>query len=155
MVLETIFDTADGRVALIDFMPVGQANSSIIRLVEGRRGKVAMRLHLTLRFDYGTTVPWVTQLEDKSGLSAIAGPSRVVLRSPVALQGKNFATIAEFDVVEGECVPFVLTHGRPICRRRRRWIGRWLCGRRKGSGAAGPPVAPTPVLGGSRCSALC
>jgi hypothetical protein len=27
-----------------------------------------MRSHLTLRFDYGTTVPWVTQLEDKSGL---------------------------------------------------------------------------------------
>jgi len=111
MVLETVFDTADGRVALIDFMPVGQADSSIIRLVEGRRGKVAMRSHLTLRFDYGTTVPWVTRLEDKSGLSAIAGPSRVVLRTPVALQGENFATIAEFDVVEGQCVPFVLTHG--------------------------------------------
>jgi carbohydrate kinase (thermoresistant glucokinase family) len=111
MVLETIFDTADGRVALIDFMPVDQAGSSIIRLVEGRRGKVTMQSHLTLRFDYGTTVPWVTQLEDKSGLSAIAGPSRVALRTPVALQGKNFATVAEFDVVEGQCVPFVLTHG--------------------------------------------
>ncbi len=45
MVLETIFDTADGRVALIDFMPVDQADSSIIRLVEGRRGKVARRTH--------------------------------------------------------------------------------------------------------------
>ena len=98
MVLETIFETADGRVALIDFMPIGQANSSIIRLVKGQRGKVAMRLHLTLRFDYGATVPWVTQLEDESGLSAMAGPSRVVLRTPVVLQGKNFATIAEFDV---------------------------------------------------------
>jgi GH15 family glucan-1,4-alpha-glucosidase len=28
------------------------------------------------------------------------------------LQGKNFATVAEFDVVEGECVPFVLTRGQ-------------------------------------------
>ena len=111
MVLETVFDTADGRVALIDFMPVDQADSSVIRLVEGRRGKVAMRSHLTLRFDYGATVPWVTRLEGGSGVSAIAGPSRVVLRSPVALQGEDFATVAEFDVVEGECVPFVLTHG--------------------------------------------
>ena len=111
MVLETVFDTADGRVALIDFMPVNQSDSSIIRLVEGRRGKVAMRSHLTLRFDYGATVPWVTRLEGGSGVSAIAGPSRVVLRSPVALQGEDFATVAEFDVVEGECVPFVLTHG--------------------------------------------
>ncbi len=111
MVLETVFDTADGSVSLIDFMPFGRANSSVIRLVQGRRGKVAMRSHLALRFDYGTTVPWVTQLEDRSGLSAIAGPSRVVLRSPVALRGKNFATVAEFDVAEGECVPFVMTHG--------------------------------------------
>jgi GH15 family glucan-1,4-alpha-glucosidase len=111
MVLETVFETADGRVALIDFMLIGHANSSVIRLVEGQRGKVAMRLHLTLRFDYGATVPWVTQLEDGSGLSAEAGPSRVAVRSPVALEGKNFATIAEFDVAEGECVPFVLTHG--------------------------------------------
>ena len=53
----------------------------------------------------------MTQLEDASGLSAIAGPSRVVLRTPVVLQGKNFATISEFDVLEGQCVPFVLTHG--------------------------------------------
>src|SRR5499427_9105496 len=111
MVLETVFETADGRVTLIDFMPIGQPNSSVIRLVKGQRGKVAMRLHLTLRFDYGTTVPWVTQLEDASGLSAVAGPSRVAVRSRVALQGRNFATVAEFDVTEGECVPFVLTHG--------------------------------------------
>ena len=110
MVLETVFETADGSVALIDFMPIGQANSSVIRLVEGRRGSVAMRLHLTLRFDYGATVPWVTQLEDKSGLTATAGPSRVVFRAPLPLQGENLATVAEFNVVQGECVPFVLTH---------------------------------------------
>ena len=112
MVLETVFDTADGRVALIDFMAMGRANSSVIRLVKGQRGKVAMQFHLTLRFDYGATVPWVTQLDDGSGLSAVAGPSLVALRSPVVLQGKNFATVAEFDVNEGECVPFVLTHGQ-------------------------------------------
>src|SRR5262249_12344135 len=39
MVLDTVFETADGRVALIDFMPIGQANSSLIRLVKGQRGK--------------------------------------------------------------------------------------------------------------------
>jgi carbohydrate kinase (thermoresistant glucokinase family) len=111
LVLETVFDTAEGRVALIDFMPIGRGGSSVIRLVKGLRGKVAMQLHLALRFDYGATVPWVTQLDDGSGLSAIAGPSQVVLRSPVPLQGKNFATVAEFDVADGECVPFVLTHG--------------------------------------------
>jgi carbohydrate kinase (thermoresistant glucokinase family) len=112
LVLETVFDTADGSVALIDFMPIGQGASSVIRLVKGRRGKVAMQMHLALRFDYGVTVPWVTQLEDGSGVTAIAGANQAVLRSPVPLQGKNFATVAEFDVVEGECVPFVLTRGQ-------------------------------------------
>jgi carbohydrate kinase (thermoresistant glucokinase family) len=111
LVLETVFDTADGRVALIDFMPIGGASSSVIRLVKGLRGKVTMQLHMALRFDYGRTVPWVTQLPDGSGLSAIAGANQVVLRTPVPLQGKDFATVAEFDVGEGECVPFVLTHG--------------------------------------------
>jgi carbohydrate kinase (thermoresistant glucokinase family) len=110
LVLETLFDTADGRVALIDFMPIGRAGSSIIRVVKGLRGRVAMELHLALRFDYGITVPWVTQLDDTAGLSAVAGPNQVVLRSPVPLQGRNFATVAEFDVSEGQCVPFVLTH---------------------------------------------
>jgi carbohydrate kinase (thermoresistant glucokinase family) len=110
LVLETQFDTADGRVALIDFMPTGRAGSSVVRLVKGLRGKVAMQLHLVLRFDYGITVPWVTQLDDEPGLSAVAGPIQVVLRSPVPLQGMNFATVAEFDVAEGQCVPFVLTH---------------------------------------------
>jgi carbohydrate kinase (thermoresistant glucokinase family) len=111
LVLETIFDTADGRVALIDFMPIGSASSSVVRMVKGLRGKMAMQLHLALRFDYGTTVPWVTRLPDGSGLSAIAGASQVVLRTPIPLQGKDFATVAEFEVAEGECVPFVLTHG--------------------------------------------
>jgi carbohydrate kinase (thermoresistant glucokinase family) len=111
LVLETVFDTANGSVALIDFMPMGQARSSVIRLVKGRRGKVAMQMHLALRFDYGITVPWVTQLEEGSGVRAIAGANLAVLRSPVPLQGENFATVAEFDVAEGECVPFVLTRG--------------------------------------------
>ena len=111
MVLETVFSTKDRRIAVIDFMPPAHGNSSVVRLVEGRAGKVTIRLHLKLRFDYGSSIPWVTKLEDNSGLSAIVGPSRVVLRTPVELRGDNLATVAEFSVAAGECVPFVLTHG--------------------------------------------
>ncbi|HJY86382.1 MAG TPA: trehalase-like domain-containing protein, partial [Candidatus Acidoferrales bacterium] len=57
MVLETVFSTKEGRVAVIDFMPPGHGNSSVVRLVEGRAGKVTVRLHLKLRFDYGSSVP--------------------------------------------------------------------------------------------------
>jgi hypothetical protein len=109
MVLETVFDTTAGRVAIIDFMPMGTSNSSVIRIVEGRSGSVPMRLHLKLRFNYGQAVPWVVRLKDGSGLSAIAGPEAVVLRTPVTLRGEEFATVAEFTVTAGERIPFVLT----------------------------------------------
>jgi len=116
MVLETIFETAGGTVGVIDFMPLGLppdgAISSIVRIVEGRRGKVAMKLHLTLRFDYGIAIPWVTQLEDDSGISAVLGSHRVTLRTTAALRGEALSTIAEFVVAEGESVPFVLDFTR-------------------------------------------
>ncbi|MGN6591604.1 MAG: trehalase-like domain-containing protein, partial [Terriglobales bacterium] len=52
LVLETTFDTPDGSVALIDFMLPD--STALVRIVEGRRGSVAMRTDLALRFDYGS-----------------------------------------------------------------------------------------------------
>ena len=64
VVLGTIFDTRDRRVALIDFMPFGRPNSSAVRVVEGRGGRVLMHIDLRLRFDYGASVPWVTGFDN-------------------------------------------------------------------------------------------
>ena len=111
LVLETIFETADGAVAVIDFMPPDQSASSVIRIVEGRRGRVPVRMDLTLRFDYGSSVPWVSRLADRSGIQAIAGPNLAVLRSSVALHGEGLATVADFILDEGETATFVLTYG--------------------------------------------
>jgi GH15 family glucan-1,4-alpha-glucosidase len=110
MVLETLFETAEGQVALIDFMPMGETDSSVVRIVEGRRGRVAMTCELSVRFDYGISVPWVTRLEDKSGLSFIAGPNGITLRAPVAFEGEEMTTVADFTVGAGESVPFVMTY---------------------------------------------
>jgi GH15 family glucan-1,4-alpha-glucosidase len=111
MILETAFDTQDGSVALIDFMTASSGNSSLVRIVEGRSGNVAMRLDLALRFDYGSTVPWVTRLHHRTGQRAIAGPDLVLLASGVPLQGHHLTTIAEFTVTAGQRIPFVLSHG--------------------------------------------
>src|SRR5690242_8275876 len=111
LILETIFETADGSVALIDFMTATDGTSSVVRIVEGRSGKVDMRLDLVLRFDYGSAIPWVTRLQHGTGLRAIAGPDVVLLHSGVHLRGQHFTTIAEFTVTEGQRVPFTLTHG--------------------------------------------
>jgi GH15 family glucan-1,4-alpha-glucosidase len=111
LVLETVFTTPAGEVALIDFMPPGGACSSVVRLVAGRRGDVAMDMHLVLRFDYGATVPWVTRLAEGGGLRAIAGPDMAVLRTTAPLQGRDLTTVSQFSVAAGETVAFVLTHG--------------------------------------------
>jgi GH15 family glucan-1,4-alpha-glucosidase len=108
LVLETDFETEHGAVTLIDFMPLRQHAPQIVRLVVGRRGRVAMRLKLVLRFDYGTAVPWVRQLEGKRGIRAIAGPDSVYLRTDVPLRGEKLTTVAEFDVSEGQRVPFTM-----------------------------------------------
>ncbi|HKH70790.1 MAG TPA: glycoside hydrolase family 15 protein [Vicinamibacterales bacterium] len=110
LILETRFETADGVVLLIDFMPPRGRNSDIVRLVRGEKGRVRMRMELVLRFDYGRTVPWVTRMEDGT-LRAIAGPDLVTLHTPAPIHGADMKTVAEFEVAAGDTVPFVLTHG--------------------------------------------
>jgi GH15 family glucan-1,4-alpha-glucosidase len=109
LILESTFETAEGRATVIDFMPPRGDVSHVARIVRGVRGRVRMNMELVLRFGYGLTVPWVTRGDD-GALLAIAGPSMVVLRSAVPTQGKDLTTEAAFEIAEGESVPFVLTH---------------------------------------------
>ncbi len=111
LILETEFTTGDGVVTMIDFMPPRGKASDVVRIVMGRRGRVAMSCELVLRFDYGSLVPWMTRLEDGT-LRAIAGPNMTVLRTPIELHGDDLKTVGKFVVSEGETVPFVLTYGR-------------------------------------------
>jgi GH15 family glucan-1,4-alpha-glucosidase len=110
LILETEFETDDGVVALIDFMPLRGDTPDVVRLVEGRRGRVRVSMDLVLRFDYGSVVPWVTRAGDGT-LSAVAGPDLVVLRTPAPLKGQDLSTVSEFDAVAGETTPFVLSYG--------------------------------------------
>ncbi|HTH73298.1 MAG TPA: glycoside hydrolase family 15 protein [Trinickia sp.] len=110
LVLETDHETPGGMVTVTDFMPPGNGHSALVRIVEGKRGTVPMSMQLTLRFDYGLSVPWVTQLPHGGGIKAVVGPDTVVLRTPIELRGENMHTVAEFTVSEGERVPFVLAY---------------------------------------------
>jgi GH15 family glucan-1,4-alpha-glucosidase len=110
LILETEFVTAEGCVAVIDFMPPRGNASDVVRIVEGRRGKVEMCTELILRFDYGSIVPWVRRIQDGT-LKAVAGPDMTVLRTPVHLHGEGLKTVGRFTVAKGDRLPFVLTYG--------------------------------------------
>src|SRR5215468_2468940 len=107
LILETEIETKSGAVRLIDFMPPRGENPDIIRIVEGVRGEVAMRMELIIRFDYGRTIPWVRK--EAGGLEAIAGPDGLILRTPIETRGEDLTTVAEFTVAKGDRIPFVLT----------------------------------------------
>jgi GH15 family glucan-1,4-alpha-glucosidase len=110
MIQETRFTTAAGSAVLIDFMPMQQEHSSVVRIVRGESGQLAMRLDLALRFEYGRIVPWVTRLEHRTLLRAVAGADAAVLHSEVQLHGEHFTSVAEFTVAAGESKAFVLTY---------------------------------------------
>lgn len=117
MVLETRFRTSSGTVLLIDFMPLSpdrllplapdRRRVDLVRVVKGEQGAVPLALEAIFRFDYGSTVPWVRRRGD--GLSAIAGPDALLLRTPVDLRGRDETTVAEFTVHAGETIPFTLS----------------------------------------------
>ena len=110
LILETEIESPGGAATVVDFMPPRGKASDVVRLVCGKRGQVAMRTELVVRFDYGSLVPWVTRLGD-GALRAVAGPDMVVLRTPVPIRGEHLKTVAEFTVSAGQTIPFVLTYG--------------------------------------------
>lgn len=110
LILETRFETANGTVALTDFMPPRGKASDIVRLVRGVAGKVKLRVELVIRFGFGAYIPWVKRTQD-GALLAICGQDMAVLRTPVETRGQDMTTLAEFEVSEGEVVPFVLSYG--------------------------------------------
>ncbi len=97
-VVETTFETKDGEVCLVDFMPPRDRHSHVVRMVRGVRGKVTMRMDLAIRFDYGRTIPWVTSTEHE--LRAVAGSDMIVLRTEVPLRSEGMTTSSEFSIRE-------------------------------------------------------
>jgi GH15 family glucan-1,4-alpha-glucosidase len=108
LVLETDFETAEGAVRLIDFMPRRrQGPPRVMRIVEGLRGRVPMRMELSLRPDYGSIVPWVEPASD--GVLATAGPDAFRLSTTLPLSVEDGTATAEFTVVEGARERLTLT----------------------------------------------
>ena len=107
LILETEWETPDGAVRVIDFMPPRDEVADIVRIVVGIAGEVRMRGELALRFDYGHIMPWVRR--DSHGLHAIAGPDSAYLVTTAPLRGEHMHTVSDFTVKAGERVPFVLT----------------------------------------------
>jgi GH15 family glucan-1,4-alpha-glucosidase len=108
LVLESEFEVAEGAVRVTDFMPRrGEGPPRVMRIVEGRRGRVPMRMELALRPDYGSIRPWVEHSSD--GATAAAGPDAFRLSSSLPLLLADGTIGAEFDLLEGARERLALT----------------------------------------------
>lgn len=107
LVLDTTFECDGGTAVLTDFMPLRERVPHLVRIVRGTRGTVRMATELVIRFDYGSTVPWVRR--EGRDLVAIAGPDSLRIQSEVPLRGENFTTVGTFDLHEGQEVALSAT----------------------------------------------
>ena len=108
LILETEFDTEGGSVRITDFMPLSDHRWDAVRVVEGLRGRVPMRLELIVRFDYGCVVPWVRKVDGV--LLITAGPDTLELSGSVPVQGEGMKTVASFTVDAGQQESFSLNY---------------------------------------------
>jgi GH15 family glucan-1,4-alpha-glucosidase len=107
LVLETDFDTAEGSIRVVDFMPPRNGAAHVVRLVEGIRGRVRVHMELRPRFDYGRIRPWLRPLD--GAYAAVAGPDSVWFRSSVPVRQENSLMRADFSVAPGELFAFDLS----------------------------------------------
>jgi GH15 family glucan-1,4-alpha-glucosidase len=108
LIMSNEWDTPSGTVRVLDFMPPRVREPGIVRIVEGVRGRVPMRMLLRPRFHYGSVTPWVRH--EGGEYAAVAGPDAVWLRTPVPLSDRDHAASAQFTVRAGDRIPFVLAH---------------------------------------------
>jgi GH15 family glucan-1,4-alpha-glucosidase len=113
LILESCFETSDGTVSITDFMPSSEDKDlpELVRIVKGISGAVAMHMDFVLRFGYGYSVPWVSRLDDATGIRAVVGPDMVVLRTSVELKNASMRTTSEFVVNAGDEIYFSLRYG--------------------------------------------
>ena len=113
-VLQTTWQTDAGRVLVTEFMPVGDARSSLLRRVTGLSGTVLMRQEIRIRPQYATVLPWVSRVRDGAAggseiLLAMSGPDALALRGDYLPLAEGHRHAGEFTVAQGQNVDFELT----------------------------------------------
>jgi len=120
LVLETVFKADDREAALVDCLvgpPAGDRSDErrlLLRLVEGRRGAVRLRVDVAPRFDYGQIEPWIRHHEG-GVYSATGGDDALLVWSEAGLEPVDDGSRlrGEMTIRPGERLRLLVTYQRP------------------------------------------
>jgi GH15 family glucan-1,4-alpha-glucosidase len=107
LILVSEWNTDQGAIRVVDFMPPREGAPQLIRVVEGVTGSVPMRSSLRMRFSYGQVVPWVRTVGGRT--VATAGPDSVWLDTAARTRATNSGIDSDFTVRPGERVAFTIS----------------------------------------------
>lgn len=110
LVLATTFESDAGLVRLTDFFAMRQdgrrhPRRELVRIVEGLRGMMRLRIEFAPRFDYGEIQPWIYRVgtTGTTGYCAVGSNAGLMLSGdvPLELDGAH-ALYAEVELHEGQ-----------------------------------------------------
>ncbi len=118
MVLETLFRTATGEFRLLDCFTAHRGgrdapDRQLLRVAEGIRGHVDVRVVISARFGYGTVTPWVRMHRPRLW-SAVGGPDAITISAGLDLRVDDLHDLrGEIVIAAGERVRIAVTSYRP------------------------------------------
>src|SRR6201985_2890805 len=119
LVLETTLQGEAGEARLLDFMPFAdplepaREHRALLRIVEGVRGAVTVRVRVAPRFDYGEVVPWLRH-HGRGVFSAIGGDDGLLCQCDGGFETDGDGVLtARATVRGGERVRVLLASRRP------------------------------------------
>jgi GH15 family glucan-1,4-alpha-glucosidase len=118
LVLATTFEADGGEATVLDCFTMRKGGSQnpdrqLLRVVEGRRGAVDMRIVVQARFDYGDMKPWLKR-QGPGLFSAVGGNDAIVVSCDADLDIVDRHDLCgEFTIRAGERIRLSITYHHP------------------------------------------
>ena len=100
LILETDYICEAGVVRVVDFMPMREQSSVLIRIIDGVSGTVPMRMELCVRGNYGAVPPWF-EPEGETYIGRV-GACHFICGGTLGVRAEHGLLISEFSVASGE-----------------------------------------------------
>jgi GH15 family glucan-1,4-alpha-glucosidase len=117
LVLETTLLGDDGEARLLDFFLTSEEAEQpcLVRVVEGVRGSLDLKVEVAPRFDYGAVSPWLREAGGENAFAAIGGDDGLLIRADFELAVvDHYRLEGELAISEGDRRRLSLDYRRPV-----------------------------------------